>query len=158
MGKRSALCLAILLLCAALAGCGPAASEAQSEEVRVYSFSGEHEQFSISNGIIVLTPAKEIFYGGRLEEKQPSELTAYSVTFYAEVDDEPHVLLSMGAQDLTGGTVQLSGDMGSRSGEGALLPGELDELPDVLYVTVDTTDSHGETNQYQLPLTLTEVT
>lgn len=53
--------IAILML--TLVGC----DNVTQEQLTVYSFSGENEQFSISNGVIVLDGTEEIFSGGDLK-------------------------------------------------------------------------------------------
>lgn len=68
--------IAIMMLYSCLlSGCGitPAA-----EQSHVYSFRGENEFFTISNGVIVLSDTKDIFYGGNLEETQGKYRCIYS--------------------------------------------------------------------------------
>ena len=71
--------LLITVLCTCLLlGCS---SKPAEEPLVVYSFSGENEMFSISNGVIVLNEGEEIFYGGNLDGEL-SDIIAYSMTFY----------------------------------------------------------------------------
>lgn len=61
-----------------LSGCG---KEPAKKPLDVYSFCGENANFSISNGIIVLSFTEEIFYGGNLDGEL-SDVVGYSMTFY----------------------------------------------------------------------------
>lgn len=58
--KKLATIIIILLM---LVGC----KETEKDQLRVYSFEGENENFTVSNGIIVLHNSEEIFDGGQTE-------------------------------------------------------------------------------------------
>ena len=79
MMKAKALAFMTILMLA-LTGCG----KAEQEPLRVYSFSGENEQLTVSNGIIVFNGSEEIFSGGDLKAADESflDITSYSTTFY----------------------------------------------------------------------------
>ena len=126
------------------------------EPLVVYSFSGENEMFSISNGVIVLNEGKEIFYGGNLDGEL-SDIIAYSMTFYIQSGSDDIVLLSNSVNDMTGGTISIAGETGNISGD-VLKGAEEDDLQNKLYFELKTTNLDGEKNTYQLPLTVTEVT
>lgn len=70
-------------------GCSNSSAN-QEQRLSVYSFSGEDEQFAISNGVIVLNSTEETFYGGDLKEKQDklSDIAAYTKTFYVMSGNE----------------------------------------------------------------------
>ena len=70
------LLITVLCICLLL-GCS---SKPAEKPLVVYSFSGENEMFSISNGVIVLNEGEEIFYGGNLDGKL-SDIVAYSMTY-----------------------------------------------------------------------------
>ena len=108
--------MTILML--ALTGCG----KEEQEPLRIYSFSGENEQFAVSNGIIVLNGSEEIFSGGDLKAADKSflDITSYSTTFYTISGSEKNVILSNSVTDTTGGTVNVSGDLGQISGNSTL--------------------------------------
>ena len=100
--------MAILVL--TLVGC----KKVEQEQLTVYSFSGENEQLSISNGIIVLNDTEEIFNGGDLKVTDDffNNITSYSTTFYIMSGDKKDVILSNNVVDMTGDTVNASGDLG----------------------------------------------
>ena len=156
--KKTRISLLLLFFCCLiLSGCGTSTESEPS--LTVYSFSGENEQFSISNGVIVLTPDEEIFYGGDLTEKQEtlSDIVEYSTTFYAMSGNEQKTLLSNSVIDETGTGVEISGQTGRIAGD-VISRAQIDDLQNGLFFELKTTSSNGEQHQYQIQLTLTEVT
>ena len=153
MRKISVILFATLVCCVLLSGCG---NESTRESLVVYSFSGENEMFSISNGVIVLNEGEEIFYGGNLVGEL-SDIVAYSMTFYIQSGSDNIVLLSNSVIDMTGGTIGIAGETGKISGD-VLKREEEDDLQNNLYFELKTTNLDGEENTYQLQLTVTEVT
>lgn len=153
MKKIFMIAFAILMSCFALSGCG---EKEANEIVEVFSFSGEHELFSITNGVFVLTPTQEIFYGGKLEGEL-SNITAYTMTFYVQSGDEKFVLLSNRAKDMSGKTVNVFGEIGVVTGD-VLQAAEVSDFQEDLYFELNTTDlSEGE-NTYRMKLEVTEIT
>ena len=84
--KKLAIFVLTLTLVLALVGCG----KTEPEYLRVYSFNGENEQFTVSNGVIVLDDTKEIFYGGELKATDDFfvDTASCSATFYIMQGDE----------------------------------------------------------------------
>lgn len=149
--------LAILML--ALVGC----EKVEQEQLTVYSFSGENEQLSISNGIIVLNGTEEIFTGGDLKVTDDffNNITSYSTTFYIMSGDKKDVILSNNVVDTTGDTVNVSSDLGQISGDSAIRRIKIDDTSDlknILYFELTTKDRDGKENVYQLQLSLSEIT
>lgn len=139
-------------------GCGRKAVE---EQFAVYSFSGENDFFSISNGVIVLNSTEEIFYGGNLEEKDGmfSDIVGFSVTFYIQSGDEKRILLSNSVEDMTGEIINFTNEIGLGKVSGDIInETEIEELKNNLFLELSTTNLNGEENEYQLQLILTEVT
>ena len=146
------LLITVLYTCL-LSSCGMKPAE---EPLVVYSFSGENEMFSISNGVIVLNEGEEIFYGGNLDGEL-SDIIAYSMTFYIQSGSDDIVLISNSVTDMTGGTIGIAGETGKISGD-VLKSAEEDDLQNNLYFELKTTNLGGEENTYQLQLTVTEIT
>ena len=149
--------LAILML--ALVGC----EKVEQEQLTVYSLSGENEQLSISNGIIVLNGTEEIFTGGDLKVTDDffNNITSYSTTFYIMSGDKKDVIFSNNVVDMTGDTVNVSSDLGQISGDSAIRRIKIDDTSDlknILYFELTTKDRDGKENVYQLQLSLTEIT
>lgn len=126
-----------------------------------YSFRGEHEYFAISNGSIVLSNTDELFDGGDLEVTH-SELfknvASYSTTFYTLINGERRTILTNSVINRTGGSVDINGDLGSVSGDNIIDSkiADIDELREILWFELKTTDLNGKENVYQIQLTLTE--
>ena len=74
--------------------------------------------------------------------------TLYSTTFYTISGSEKNVILSNSVTDTTGGTVNVSGDLGQISGASTLRRIKID----------DTKDKYGTENVYQLQIAFTEIT
>ena len=96
--------------------------------MKVYSFSGNSESISVSNGVIVLSGKDEICYGGNLKVMSDdfADITAYSTTIYVD-GEEDSILLSHAVADQTGGTIDVSGNIGKISGD-VLRDGDADKL------------------------------
>ena len=106
---KTARMLLLAFCCAMLAGC--TAPSGGTDALAVYSFCGETAQFSVTNGIIVLHPGKDILYGGTLTGKQdiPSKAAACSTAFFVLSEGGRHTLLSCESVDATGTGLDISG-------------------------------------------------
>lgn len=147
--------MAIFCFCL-FSGCGKKTLE---EQFAVYSFSGENDFFSITNGVIVLTPTEEIFYGGNLDEKDEklSDVIAYTMSLYIQFGDEKRIILSNSVDDMTGETINFTDEIGKVSGD-IINETEIEELKNNFFLELSTTNLNGEKNEYQQKLILTEVT
>ncbi len=150
------------LLIAALVGCAGSAENAESDSV-VYSMSGSNDLFEISNGVIVLGEEEEVFDGGDLkiiQEDLFSDVTAYTCSYYTITNGERRTILSNSTVDMTGETLNVNGDLGRASGNGILIGNKIksaEDLQDVIWFELITTDLSGKENTYQLPLVLNKV-
>ena len=157
--------VSIAILCfliAGLVGCAGSAEDNESGSV-VYSMSGSNDLFEISNGVIVLGEEEEVFDGGDLKILQEdlfSDVTSYTCSFYTMVNSEKRTILSNSTIDMTGGTLNVNGDLGRASGNGILIGNKIksaEDLEDVIWFELITTDLSGKENTYQLPLVLNKV-
>ena len=150
------------LLITALVGCAGSAEDAESGAV-VYSMSGSNDLFEISNGVIVLGEEEEIFDGGELKVLQEdlfADVTSYTCSFYLIKNGEKRPILSNSTVDMTGETLSVNGDLGRASGNGILIGNKIktaEELEQLLWFELITTDLSGKEYTYQLPLILNEV-
>lgn len=150
------------LLIAVLVGCAGSAEDAE-REAEVYSMSGSNDLFEISNGVIILDEEEEVFDGGDLKILQEdlfSDVTSYTCSFYVITNGEKRPILSNSTVDMTGETLSVNGDLGRASGNGILIGNkikEAEELEQLLWFELITTDLSGEENTYQLPLVLNKV-
>ena len=158
MIKTEALVFMTIIL-TALTGCG----KAEQEQLIIYSFSGENEQLAVSNGIIVLNGTEETFVGGDLKVTGDffDDITSYSTTFYTMSGSEKDIILSSSVVDMTGGTVNVSSDLGQISGESTIRRINIDDANDLentLYFELAVKDKNGKESVYQLQMSLTEIT
>ena len=84
MKKIMAVMLSLLACTVLLAGCNTSSESNEEQSLKVYSFSGENEYISVSNGVIILDGKDEICYGGDLKVMSDdfSDITTYSTTIY----------------------------------------------------------------------------
>ena len=158
----SLLTVGILCFCL-LVGCSRN-NENLQEKLTVYSFCGDTEQFTIVNGVIIISADEEIFYGGDLkvtDDEYFSDITSYSVKFYTMTNGETRTIMHNSVIDQTGNTINVAGDLGKMSGEDIIIGSKVEnanELANNLYFELNTTDLNGEQGIYQVQLTLTEIT
>ena len=157
MKKIRAVMLSLLACTVLLAGCNTSPESNEEQPLKGYSFSGENEYISVSNGVIILDGKDEICYGGDLKVMSDdfSDITTYSTTIYIN-GSEKEILLSNGVDDQTGGTIDVSGNIGKISGD--ILGDSDDKLTDNLWFELKTTNLSGEENTYQVQLETTEIT
>ena len=157
MKKIRAVMLSLLACTVLLAGCNTSSESNEEQPLKVYSFSGENEYISVSNGVIILDGKDEICYGGDLKVMSDdfSDITTYSTTIYIN-GSEKAILLSNSVDDQTGGTIDVSGNIGKISGD--FLRDSDDKLTDNLWFELKTTNLSGEENTYQVQLKTTEIT
>ena len=158
MKKIMAVMLSLLACTVLLAGCNTSSESNEEQSLKVYSFSGENEYISVSNGVIILDGKDEVCYGGDLKVMPDdfSDITTYSTTIYIN-GSEKEVLLSHSVNDQTSGTIDVSGNIGKISGD-ILRDGDVDNLTDNLWFELKTTNLSREENTYQVQLKTTEIT
>lgn len=156
--KKTAVLLALLLTCAALfGGCST------PDPLIVCSFSGEHDFFTVSNGVFGLCSTDDVFYGGILTPKEEvfSDIAAYSATFFVRDGDKQHTILSMHAEDTTGTPIAVGGDLGKVFPDQLLCEEDADAaalLKNGLFFELTVTDRTGTSAVYLLEMRVTEVT
>ena len=158
MKKKMEVVLSLLACTVLLAGCNTSSESNEEQPLKVYSFSGENEHISVSNGVIILDGKDEICYGGDLKAMSDdfTDITTYSTTIYIN-GSEKEILLSNSVDDQTGGTIDVSGNIGKISGY-ILRDSDADKLTDNLWFELKTTNLSGEENTYQVQLKTTEIT
>jgi hypothetical protein len=158
MKKIMVATLSLLAYAVLLAGCNTSTESNEEQSLKVYSFSGENEYISVSNGVIILDGKNEICYGGDLKVISDDfvDITTYSTTIYIN-GSEKETLLSNSVDDQTGGTIDFSGNIGKISGD-IFKNRDADKLTDNLWFELKTTNLSGEENTYQVQLKTTEIT
>ena len=152
MKKIMVATLSLLAYAVLLAGCNTSTESNEEQSLKVYSFSGENEYISVSNGVIILDGKNEICYGGDLKVISDDfvDITTYSTTIYIN-GSEKETLLSNSVDDQTGGTIDFSGNIGKISGD-IFKNRDADKLTDNLWFELKTTNLSGEENTYQVQL------
>lgn len=148
----SLLCILLLTAC----------NGGKQEETLTYYFRGENEYFAISKGSVVLSGSEEVFDGGNLEiiqEEVFKDVVAYSITFYMLKYGERKTIMSNSVVDYTEGAIHVEGDLGKMSGEDLIIGNkveDMDELRENLWFELETTDSNGKEDIYQIQLSFVE--
>ena len=70
MKRATIFLLAICIGVFSLTGCGISSHKKHEQGSVIYSFSGEDDSISVSNGVIVLDAKEETLYGGDFEYKK----------------------------------------------------------------------------------------
>ena len=136
-----------------------ACSNAKQEDVVEYSFYGENEYFSLSNGSIVVSGEMETFRGGVLEAVNPesfSDVVSVSTSFYTiKSSGEPYIFSTHKKYSLDGELVSFGGSLGESSSNSPDLIRKIEQGG--LWLEVQTVDTADKETVYQLELTVTEV-
>lgn len=162
--RRTFTLLCTIMLCMGLLiGCSQN-DENTHEEITVYSFCGENEQFAVTNGIIIIDADEEIFYGGDLsvtDQEQFADISFYSMKFYAIANGEKRTIMHNSVVDQTGGSINVTGNLGRIAGKDILIGNKAEnvsDLTDNLYFELITTDLSGKQDAFELQLTATKIT
>lgn len=154
---KKLICLLLSLFCVL---CLSACEKEEPQPLRVYSFHGENELFSVSNGVLVLDEEQEIFYGGELDWKDESldAFSYFSACFYVQNGAEKVTLLHNSVHDQTGGKVNVEGDLGWISGDLPLTEEALERLPGNLFLELELQGLDRTSRSVQQQMTLREIT
>ncbi len=151
--KKSIVLLVSFVLIFTAVGC----NKMEQDELKMFSFCGENNYISVSNGVIVLDNSTEICYGGDLEVANDvfTDITGYTTTIYLE--NSERILMSNSVVDETGGTIDVSVSIGKITGD-VLNDTDIEKIDENLWFELKTIDLNGEENTYQLQLKLIEIT
>lgn len=158
MKKIRAVMLSLFACTVLLTGCSTSTESNEEQSLKVYSFSGENEYISVSNGVIILDGKDEICYGGDLKVMSVdfADITTYTTTIYIN-GSEKETVLSNSVDNQTGGTVDVSGNIGKIFGD-ILSDSDANKLIDNLWFELKTINLRGEENTYKVQLKATEIT
>lgn len=148
-----------------LAGCGKndEAKTSKAEEMKVYSFKGENGDLSINNGIIVISPTKELLYGGELMNGQIKleNIAECTREFFVLNDGVKETLFITSVTDDSreGMTIEETTQLGSISAEeDVFVRDTAKNLKDNFYFELRYTKTNGDKVSCQIQLDVTEVT
>lgn len=129
-------------------------------KIEIYSFSGEDENITIDNGLIIVTDDLEKFIGGDLSFKseEPSGVKDYFDKFSFYKDGNEDTILSNATK--TEGTIeglQVSSELGSISGEDLFYGNDLELIKNSLNFSLSGKLINGERFEYNLVLVVKKV-
>ena len=160
MKRATIFLLAICIGVFSLTGCGISSHKKHEQGSVIYSFSGEDDSISVSNGVIVLDAKEETLYGGdfKYKKSESDSIVKYSTTIYFESGGERVVLMSHSVEDMSGEIIKdIAGNMGKMSGNGLRIK-DIDKFVNDFWFALETTDLNGKKHTYQLQLQLTSIT
>ncbi|MGE7603421.1 hypothetical protein ACQKL5_13170 [Peribacillus sp. NPDC097675] len=134
------------------------------EETKVYSFSGSSDELKIHNGVIILSPKKQVVYGGEVEYIGPkrTHIKTYFKSIYLN-DEEAIVLKSSVSNGVKGdglsfpAELKLNKENGSISSEELLTEQQIKELKENLYYQLEMIMDDGENIKLPLRLEVHEI-
>jgi uncharacterized lipoprotein len=161
MKKMLALILVALCLFM-LSGCGNKADN--DDKTEVYTFYGENDYVTVTNGTAVVGGEEETFSGGRLEvikEKAFADAMYWSAEFYIAKDGEKKTLYKSVVEDLSDSAkVSISGDLGKISGGNVISDYEssdMDAFVNNLFMLFTVRNAEGEEKTYEIQMNVEKV-
>ena len=160
MKKAVALMLSIMCLFA-FAACN---NESHKDKTQVYTFYGENEYISVTNGTAVIDGDEEAFSGGELKilKNEAFDGAVYwSSEFYIEKDVEKRIVYKDAVNDGSGGAeMSISGNIGKISGANVITEYEASDVDDFinnLYYKFTVRDAQGKETIYELQMIVERV-
>lgn len=129
-------------------------------KMEVYSFSGEDENITISNGLVIVTDDLEKFIGGNLsfKDEEPSGVKGYLKRFFF-YKDGAEVTIFNGSTTMKGTTkgLHISSDLGSISSKDLFYDNDLELIKGSLNFSISGNLMNGEDFEYNLVLAVKKV-
>lgn len=155
MRKRFAAIALIVILLFIITSCTK-----PEDQTEVYSFSGENENISINNGLIIVTKDLEKFIGGDLSFKgeEPLDVKGYFERFFFYKDGNEETILN-NATTTEGATegLHISSELGSISSENLFYNNDLELIKGSLNFLINGELINGESFEYDLTLVVKKV-
>lgn len=144
-----------------LVGCS---NETNDEKVKVFTFYGENDYISVTNGTAVLCGEEEVFSGGTLEvlnEEAFADAVYWSSEFYIAKDGEEKIVTKSIVEDLSEpASVSISGDLGKMSGPDIITVYGYEDTEDFvnnLFMRFTVRNAQGEESTYELHMQVEQV-
>ncbi len=160
MKKIIASMLAVMCLFM-LVGCS---NEPKSDKVEVYTFYGENDYITVTNGTAVVGGEEETFSGGMIKvkkEKAFADAMYWSAEFYIAKDGEKKTLYKSVVEDLSDSAqVSISGDLGKISGGNVISDYEssdIDAFVNNLFMLFTIRNADGEEKTYEIQMNVEKV-
>ena len=159
---KKALVFILAIICLFIfVGCN---STEESDKTEVYTFYGENEYISVTNGTAVIDGENEMFSGGnlRISNEEPFDNAVYwRYEFYVSNDDEEKTVYVGSVSDETGGaSVNIEGELGKISGGDIITKYDdyyADAFVNNLYFKLVVKNAEGEENTYHLQMNVDKV-
>lgn len=146
-----------LVMVLAMVGCG---KEDQAPVQKVYSISGECDEFRIINGIAVIGGEQETFYGGKLELKTDDfkNISGHIFKYYIDNGGENHTVMNMAMVNDKSTFDLKNQEIGQISA--AVLNSNIDisKFEHNLFFELSVTDENGQDITFTIPMEVKQVT
>ena len=140
-----------LVIVLAFTGCG---EESKASVQKVYSISGECDEFRIINGIAVIGGEQETFYGGKIELKTDDfkNISGHSFEYYIDNGGENHTIMN-NVMTSQSSTYDLH-DEETGQISGTILNFNIDDsaFEQNLQFTLTITDENGDDKDFTIPM------
>lgn len=128
----------------------------------VYSFTGASEDFSLYNGVIVLSSEQQSLYGGELHNNQEnlSDVLSYTVDYFILSDERKESLFTIETGDLAENDNMLTRERLMLSGvtsKDIFKTDSHDNIKNNFYVEVTANKTNGDKESYTIKLDATKV-
>ena len=159
---KKLLALMLVAICLfALVGCS---NEQKDDKISVFTFYGENEYISVTNGTAVLGGDEEVFSGGMLKvlnEDAFADVVYWSSEFYIAKDVEQKIISKSVVEDLSDtASVNISGDLGKISGPDIITvygSNDTEDFINNLFMKFTVRNAQGEENTYELHMQVEKV-
>lgn len=155
MRKRFVAIALIVILLSIITSCTKS-----ENQIEIYSFSGENENITINNGLIIITDESEKFVGGDLSFKgeEPSDIKSYSDKFYFYKDGNEETIMNnaTAVQGISKG-LTIHSELGSISSEDLFFGNDLELILGSLNFSISGNLMNGEDFEHGLSLVVKKV-
>ena len=151
------LALAVMLaFMLAFIGCG---KEDKAPAQKVYSISGECDEFRIINGIAVIGGEEETFYGGKLELKTDDfkNISGHSFEYYIDNGGEHHTILNNVMVSQNSAYDLYDKETGQISGTILNFNIDVSVFEQNLHFKLTVTDDSGDEKEFTIPMEVKQV-
>ena len=146
----------IFVVVFAFAGCGKVG---KAPAQKVYSISGECDEFRIINAVAVIGGEQETFYGGKIELKTDDfkNISGHSFEYYIDNGDENNTIMN-NVMTNQSSTYDLYGkETGQISGTVLNSNIDVSKFEQNMFFELTVTDENGENITFTLPMEVKQV-
>lgn len=100
-----------------------------------YLFDGENEMFSITDGQIVISEKKDVFYCGHLKLKDgiANDISAYQTSYYIQMNDENHIItIDQKISEDSHINIEIDDDLGKVSGKDYIIVDKNEDIDSII--------------------------